>query len=487
MDTNAVVVIVDALRADRIGPYKGTTLTPHINQLMTEGLTFERAFTTTNATDSATTSLHTGLHPLSHGVINHAMRVTDEEKKRAESVTQFPEILQQAGIRTIHKGRHMGRWHYNGFDEVTTLQPHSQFWKLYEKYFRGLRNRNKALGKILDGMYWYTKKVITALEGESPDDLAELLDTLRPDEQFYSTLHLMDTHMPYSANEDVAAEYLQRFDYDGIKMEKLIEQQGDGPWLLDQRANLIEDDNNTPTIEEVKAWYDASVTHADEKIGRLIKELKERGMYDDTLLIVLSDHGESLDEHGIFFDHHGLYDQTVQIPLVVKPPHREKFDPGTTVKTFTQITDVAPTVLDYMNVGAEAGNFDGATLRPLIEGDDDGWTEREAILVEEAHTQRRRALRTYEHKYIQSLEDDLECRYCNVVHGAEEELYDLAEDPEELKNIVDENLEAREELSEITEALVASYELREATDDQSDVTYEDEDIVADRLEALGYK
>lgn len=487
MNTNAVVVIVDALRADRIGPYKGTTLTPHINQLRSEGLTFERAFTTTNATDSATTSLHTGLHPLSHGVLNHAMRVTNEEKKRVEEVTQFPELLQQSGIRTIHKGRHMGRWHYNGFDETTRLQPHSQFWKLYERYFRGLRNKNELLGKILDGMYWYTKRLITAFEGEAPDDVIELLEILGSDEEFYSTLHLMDTHMPYTANEDVAVEYLEQFDYDGIDMETLMKEQGDDPWLLDQRENLIEGDNETPTIEEVKAWYDASVTHADEKIGRLVKGLKERNIYDNTLLVVLSDHGESLDGHGIFFDHHGLYDQTIQIPLVVKPPNDETFEPGTAVETFTQLTDIAPTVLDYMGVDTDINEFDGATLRPLIEGDDDGWAEREAILVEEAHTQRRRALRTHDHKYIKSLEDDLECRYCKVVHGANEELYNLIEDKQELENIADEHPETCEEIWEITETLATTYELREGTDEQGDVTYEDENIVADRLEALGYK
>lgn len=485
MNTNAVVVIVDALRADRIGPYEGTTLTPHINQLMSEGLTFERAFTTTNATDSATTSLHTGLYPLSHGVLNHAMRVTNEEKKRVEEVTQFPELLQQSGVRTIHKGRYMGRWHYNGFDEITKLQPHQRFWQLYERYFRELRSSNALVGKVLDGLYWYTKSAITAFEGESTDAITQFLDTV-DDERFYSTVHLMDTHMPYTADEDVATEYLETFNYDGIDMEALIKEQGDDPWLLDQRANLIEGDNDTPTIEEVKAWYDASVTHADRKIGRLVEGLKERGIYDDTLLIVLSDHGESLDEHGIFFDHHGLYDQTIQIPLVVKPPKSEIFEPGATVETLTQITDVAPTVLDYMGVDAEADDFDGATLRPLIEGDN-GWTSREAILAEEAHTQRRRAVRTHDYKYIKSLEDDLKCRYCKVVHGADEELYDLVEDEGELENVADGYPDRCTEMREISETLATSYEPRKTADEGGDVTYEDEDIVADRLEALGYK
>jgi len=141
--------------------------------------------------------------------------------------------------------------------------------------------------------------------------------------------------------------------------------------------------------------------------------------------------------------------------------------------------------LDYM--GVDADDFDGETLRPLIEDDEDEWTDREAILAEEAHTQRRRAVRTREYKYIRSLEDDLECRYCKTIHGANEELYDLVQDEHELENLADKHPETCEEMWKVAKSHAISYRSHESTDKQGDVTYEDEDIVADRLEALGYK
>jgi arylsulfatase A-like enzyme len=170
---------------------------------------------------------------------------------------------------------------------------------------------------------------------------------------------------------------------------------------------------------------------ADERVGRIIDILRERDIMDETLIFVLSDHGESLTEHGIFYDHHGLYDVSVQVPLVVHPPGGcEQSHSDDLVQTI----DIAPTIDSYTGL-TEFDTVDGVSLRPLIEGG--GLTNREVVMAEEANTQRRRMIRTDNEKLIHRVDDerfiyragDVElCSYCEIEHAAPEEYYNLNED-----------------------------------------------------------
>lgn len=88
---------------------------------------------------------------------------------------------------------------------------------------------------------------------------------------------------------------------------------------------------------------------------------------DDTLIILTSDHGESLTEHEIFFDHHGLYDVTTHVPLILFAP--KHFPNPKRIKALVQHVDLVPTLCDLMGVEAEGGAWDGLSLLPLILGD----------------------------------------------------------------------------------------------------------------------
>jgi len=113
---NVVVVVIDAMRADRVGAIGSErNLTPNIDSLADEGVVFERAFSCINATDPSITSLHTGRYPRTT-VLHHADLVTDTEKQRIENAPYVPERLSNAGIRTVATGRPMVLWHRRGFD-----------------------------------------------------------------------------------------------------------------------------------------------------------------------------------------------------------------------------------------------------------------------------------------------------------------------------------------------------------------------------------
>ena len=168
--------------------------------------------------------------------------------------------------------------------------------------------------------------------------------------------------------------------------------------------------------------YDGEIAYADEIVGRLFDYLRARGLYDDALIVLLSDHGEGLGDHGE--QEHGvfLYDEAIRVPLVVKLPGAR--EAGRRVSVPVQHIDLLPTLLDLTGAPGPEG-LRGRSLRPLLTGDDGGWQERH--LYAEALYPRYHfgwselyALTTAGHRYIQA---------------PREELYDLIADPDERENV----------------------------------------------------
>ena len=113
---NVIVVVVDALRADRVRVYDNKRhFTPNINTLASDSTVFKYAFSCTNATDPSVSSIHTGRHPRAT-VLNHSSNITDTEKRRIGDTELLPEVMQRENIQTIYSGRYLGRWHTRGFD-----------------------------------------------------------------------------------------------------------------------------------------------------------------------------------------------------------------------------------------------------------------------------------------------------------------------------------------------------------------------------------
>jgi tetratricopeptide (TPR) repeat protein len=115
------------------------------------------------------------------------------------------------------------------------------------------------------------------------------------------------------------------------------------------------------------APYDAAVSDADEVVGRLVKYLKANQLYDQSTIILVSDHGEGLGDHGE--EAHGLlvYDEALRVPFIVKPAASEHF--GRRVADVVQLADIAPTVLDLARAPVPS-DLEGRSLTPLIDGDD---------------------------------------------------------------------------------------------------------------------
>ena len=505
MRPNVLICVVDALRADRVGGERGRTLTPNIGEFAEDATVFSDAYSTTNATDPAITSLLTGRYPLGHGVVNHGWKVTNEEKQRVESVPYLPEILQQSGYRTAKFGRPLGRWHKRGFDRY----PEVGEWR-ESKETDSVTDAEMRLGSWLEGIDPRLRRAASSVyqhtvgrlrewneESESTDTIGradvtgELRSFLGSDDPFFAFVHLMDTHVPYQVDREYIRRCLSEFDYENVPLADVAADFPEGSFSHDRLrpgGNIYEaaepwaDSEYEIGTAVVSAQYDASVMKADERVGGILSMLEDNGYLEETLVVLLADHGESLTEHDIYYDHHGLYDQSVRIPFVIRPPGGAATG---ICDEFVQITDLLPTVAEYVDV-EQPQAVDGQSLRPTIESGDP--PDRTAIIAEEAHTQRRRMIRTPEEKLIYHLEGDRTCRYCELVHEPDRELYDLADDPAEAENDAEARPGRADELHEEAERRAAELvEDSPATTADDAVDYDDEEEIMDRLEALGYR
>jgi len=465
-----ILVVIDALRIDRINE----KIMPFLVELSRKSVTFDNAFTTINTTDPSLTAIYSGRYPSSLGLINHGEKVTDKEVTRVSQTPFLHEVLGKKGFITIGID-FLGRWHrkgfkyyWKGFEYYSTSAPRFSAGLIRKFARRALGGRLRPLAKsILRSL----KKNLRPHKKHFPYDAMQAsqaalnyLNKFR-DKKMFLLIHYWDTHTPYPAPLRFVKKFTNRgttkSEENILRMTSIskLASKVKGPW----GQKLVEMFGTRTKVCEVEARYDAASHYVDKALKTLYEGLKHLGLLDETLLIITSDHGESLIEHDIFFDHHGLYDVTIRVPLIM---YSEAFPQGRRLRTYVQHVDLAPTVLNLLGIKTEI-YFEGFDLLPLIfeKIDDEATALRSSIYVEESYTQRKFALRTTQYKYIEAPSPKQAfCRYCGVIHGGVEELYDLIKDPDETSNIINISREMAEkmkmELNEIRKRITVGTKIR---------------------------
>ena len=478
---NIILIVIDALRAGNLGCYGYRHNTsPSIDDLASKGVVFERAYSCTNATDPSLLSILSGKFPLSHGILNHATKITDEEIQtfRKRGTILIPEILKSEGYETLAVDW-LGRFHKRGYNHYGAISRRTwdpfKIRRLLLSILRRLHISNAGLvSEIYNAKNQTDQAVALIRKAKNP---------------FFLLVHYWDTHVPYHSPK----QFYQRFsglsygDGKNLSLQQIFKQIDNPEWRRYTQKWTCKLGN----LDNVLAKYDSSIAYVDQEIGRLVNFLEDTGMLDETLLIITSDHGESLTEHGIYFDHHGLYDVNIHVPLILRFP---KLLPGATrISGLVQHPDIVPSIFELAGVKKNESDFDGKNLTPLIYGE----TQQlhSAVYAEESYTQRKKTIRTSEYKYIYALsKEESVCRYCGKMHGDLEELYDLKEDREECRNIIHEKSlianELRAELSDWTESLKAKAEkthlANSQVDSDKDLNEKEEEEIKKALKELGY-
>ena len=391
-----ILISVDTLRADHLACYGHPFVkTPNIDNFASEAVLFEQHINAAPTTLASHTSLMTGAYPHTHGVPRNAVRVHEDNMMLAE-------VLKEAGFTTA------------GF--IGALPLHSRF------------NFAQGFGHY-DERFDLPSKVAAVDESRrSAEQVNQAvfawLDQARF-ERLFLFVHYFDVHSPYQP----LAPYDRMYRDDKARLG------GSRQEIQRVRQRLRRDP--TGLIEECRildALYCGGVTYTDHHIGLFLDELKRRGLYDQALIVLTSDHGEAMNEHWEYWDH-GLstYETTINTPLIVRQPGGRSG--GTRYRGLISNIDVMPSILDRLGL-SQPGRVEGRSFAPLFDGK--CLPRREPVFAEAnkpeyvpvgpdprwANYETCRAIRSQEWKFIRRPKEN----FC--------ELYDLDADPGEQTNLL---------------------------------------------------
>jgi arylsulfatase A-like enzyme len=403
---NVVWIIIDCLRADRLGSYGYVRpTTPNLDQVAREGTRFEQCISPHIPTQPAHTSFFSSTDVFTHQIVAQGASKVPEP-----GLQLLPQILRDRGYFTAAVDN-IGLWIEAAFEQ-------------YETYPRWNHDGSRP---------WRNGEQVT-------EKALRLLDNCDQRQPFFLFLHYWDPHTPY-----LPPAPFDRMFYDGDEKDprnRSMEPVWASPWFTKFFEEWLP---GVTDIEFVKAQYDAEVEYVDACVGRVLQSLERRGMLEDTLLIIGSDHGEELDDHRMWFDHHGLYDTNIRVPLLLWAPGRIPREGR--VEGQVSLLDVTPTLLEMLEMRdtAALAGMQGRSLLPLIKGEPGNtW---DAVYATECTWLRKRAWRTPEWKLIRALEED--------IYGTPNtELYHLKSDPREQQNLAEQRPEIVAELGEAMDGWV---------------------------------
>ena len=324
-DTNVVICVIDAARADHLGCYGyPRDTTPNMDRLARESVLFERNFTQYVTTKPATASLLSSQYSDTH------------------LATENRHLLE--GTFTMAKGLAEGGFHTVLFSSNPNASPGSGIGLDFQEVFD-----QRDVDPLVDGWEEFT----------SPAALLALVDkwvSKHRRSRFFMYVHFDPPHQPYIQPEE---------------MTKLFEgkqppgfEAGGFAFPVDDRKLL-----RTCARPPLPQWinlYDANLRYADWAVGELERLLREAGVFDNTIFIVTSDHGEAFGEHGYLWHERGVYEELTRVPLLIRFPGGVR--PTERVDALTQTIDLLPTVFDTLMIPYPREGIQGRSLLPLITG-----------------------------------------------------------------------------------------------------------------------
>jgi len=319
---NVIVVLIDTLRADKLSPYNGESRvkTPGLQTFLRHAAVMLNARTQENWTKPSVATLLSSLLPWEHNA-------TKGESKVPNSVELLPELLRKRGYYT-------GSFIANGY--VSDKFGFKQGWHTYRNYIREGR-RSKAQYVRADVLEW--------------------LDERPKDKPFFLYMHTIDPHVPYKPPHSFVSAY-DTDDYSGPvdfrATSSLLEKVKIGSVKLNKRDK-----------RRLMALYDAEISYHDVHFAAVMEGLEKRGLSDNTMVIITSDHGEEFWDHGSVGHGHSVYDELLHVPLIVKIPGvthgAMKLDDA------VGLVDIMPTILEAL--GQEVPeHLTGESFLPQLKG-----------------------------------------------------------------------------------------------------------------------
>lgn len=407
---NILLLTIDTLRRDRLGCYGHPgLLTPNIDRLAREGLRFETAITAGSWTQAAFPAILTSTYAATHGGCLGRL---------AAGRPSPVETLARHGYHTAafstnpHLSRATG--YDRGFRHFVDLVPADA-----DPFLRRIKGGQallrkpfthrlaRAVGRRLplnSNLRWPPAAVYTPADRLTAAALQWLHARPKP---FFLWLHFMDVHWPYHLEKQLSEPHDLALAWQDLGvMHRKSSFKRDGAITHAQQQRFIR-------------LYEQALQFLDYQIGRLLDHLQIQQQLENTIIVLVSDHGEEFFEHGRWGHwESNLYDEIINAPLIIRLPS----GPTTVIKPQVSLLDIMPTLLDLCGC-PEPDGVAGQSLVPLWSGDS---RCESAVALSEMHRPpwHRIAIRTKDHKLI-----------WDSRHPERPELYDLQNDPGETRNI----------------------------------------------------
>ena len=422
---NVIFILTDDQRFDELGFMNPVLETPNMDKIAQQGVHFSNAFVTTSLCSPSRASILTGQYMHNHGVV-------DNNSPVADGTVFFPQYLQKAGYQTAF----FGKWHMgeakSSKGELDHPQPGFDHWMSFAgqgHYYPVIRN-----GKVnqfnINGKHVPQKGYITdELTDYTLDWLGGGRDKSKPFFVYLSHKAVHANFAPPKRYENLYADIAMPVPESQADTEENY--RGKPMWVKNQRNSWHGVDfpyHSDLDVQDFKLQYHRALTAVDDSIGRINLWLKENGLADNTIVILMGDNGFMFGEHGLI-DKRNAYEESMRVPLLAYIPGLDQ--PGRVVEEIVAGIDIGPTVLDIAGIEEMPEQFEGKSMLPLAMGEKvTDW--REDLLYEYywefnyPMTPTTFALRSDNYKLIQ-------------YHGIwdTEELYDIKNDPKEMRNLID--------------------------------------------------
>jgi len=422
---NVILISIDTLRADHLGSYGyGSDTSPNIDRFAEENIIFRNSYSASAWTFPSHMAMFTARYPTKNSEV-----IYPKIKEFDRSYRTIAQSLQDAGYETAA---------FTGGGFVAKSLGFGRGFGVYESYGRNFEDNEKH---VFD---WITQH--------------------DPDQKFFLFIHGFDTHRPYDPPEYLKHRFMKEFppECEGVTFKN----------IEPQKFKCIRAEGG---IEYMKSQYDAEIFFADSIIGEIFAKLKEHHLYDDSIIIITSDHGDELWDHGRGDHINTLYQELIHVPLIMKVPglvHQEISVPVSNIQ-------LHPTILNLLGI-KDQNDFQATSLVPLFLAPQSEQSIYAVTGRSDRHTKKKGdffvlGVISNHYKYIE--------RHVKN-RGFQQELYNLLEDPHEKKNLADSPMEPvlKKKLDDWEKAVDLGLSLDHMDREKAEVS----DETRQQLKSLGY-
>lgn len=383
---NIIFIMVDTLRADHVGCY-GYDLptTPNIDRFALESTRFEHAIAQSSWTVWSVHSIMTSYYPEYIMTDHPGTGQLQPTMAPRNCYTTLPEVLSDQGYST---NAVISNPLLNRFSDASV-----QGYDYYQD--------NPA-------------QLDTDCRQTSPEVTREALKRLAAIKRrkFFLSLVYMDPHAPYHQN--------QGFEFGASRMDE-------------QRRRMLSSTNSLEKMKERQhalPRYDSEIGYTDHYVGEFLEALKRQGLYDNSLIVLFSDHGEEFLEHGDFHHTKTVYNEVITVPLIIKYPHQRR---GTVIRGTFPLIDLYPSLLSYLGIGSSGLKLQGDTvnLDSLLSCSEKPIYSATVFGVQSVRNGSHKYISTSTEKYQRDRQTGKALKY----REWRQEMFDLAADPVEQHNI----------------------------------------------------